>query len=118
MWQGYSRLWNVEHLMEIKYKQTTYFLSLKNTTSYYTFFSVGALAVRTEANLHGNRTPDFPWVENGGRGKPSHCISRHRVGIIIPFRNRESQLRTFLLNIHPFLHIQELDYGIFVIEQV
>jgi len=52
MWQGYSRLWNVEHLMEIKYKQTTYSLSLKNTTIYYTFekmtfFSVGALAVRT-----------------------------------------------------------------------
>jgi hypothetical protein len=83
-----------------------------------TFFSVGALAVRTAAHFHGNRTPAFPWVENGGRGKPSHCISRHRVGIIIPFRNRESHLQTFLLNIHPFLHIQELDYRIFVIDQV
>jgi hypothetical protein len=47
-----------------------------------TFFSVGALAVRTEANFHGNRTPAFPWVENGGRGKSSHWISRHRVGIL------------------------------------
>jgi hypothetical protein len=118
MWRDYCRLENVE----IKYKQTTYSLSLKNTTSYYTFemtfFSVGVLAVRTEAHFHGNRTPAFPWVENGERGKPSHCISRHRVGIIIPFRNRESHLRTFLLNIHPFLHIHELDYRIFVIDQV
>ncbi|VDI41407.1 beta-1,4-galactosyltransferase 1 [Mytilus galloprovincialis] len=59
----------------------------------------------------------YHWVQNGGRGKPSTCYPRHRVAIIIPYRNRESHLRTFLYNIHPILNRQELDYGIYVVEQ-
>jgi len=81
-------------------------------------FSVGPVSIITESNTHSNTMKTFPWVDNGGRGKPSHCTSRHRVAIIIPYRNRESQLRVFLHNIHPFLHKQELDYGIYVIDQV
>lgn len=28
----------------------------------------------------------YPKLEPGGHGKPEHCIARHRVAIIIPYR--------------------------------
>jgi len=55
---------------------------------------------------------------NGGRFFPEHCIPRQRVAIIVPFRNRTNQLKTFLLNIHPFLKRQLIDYTIFIVEEV
>jgi len=55
---------------------------------------------------------------NGGRFYPEHCIPRQRVAIIVPFRNRNDQLKTFLLNIHPFLKRQLIDYTIFIVEEV
>ena len=60
----------------------------------------------------------FPWVMTGGRSIPEDCHARHHVAIIIPFRDRDNHLRTFLYNIHPFLRRQQLDYGIYIIEQV
>lgn len=56
-------------------------------------------------------------LEAGGRWYPTKCASWQRVAIIIPYRNREQQLKVFLQNMHPFLQAQQLDYGIFVIEQ-
>ncbi|GIY24895.1 beta-1,4-N-acetylgalactosaminyltransferase bre-4, partial [Caerostris extrusa] len=53
----------------------------------------------------------------GGRWFPKHCSSWQRVAIIIPYRDRKEQLDIFLQNMHPFLQAQQLDYGIFVIEQ-
>ena len=46
-----------------------------------------------------------------------NCTARHRVAIIVPYRDRELHLRTFLLNIHSFLSRQMLDYGVFIVEQ-
>ena len=54
----------------------------------------------------------------GGRHKPSNCLARHKVAIIIPYRDREVHLKIFLQNIHPFLMSQQLDYAIFVVELV
>ena len=34
------------------------------------------------------------------------------------FRNREPHLRTFLHNIHRFVQKQQLDYAIFIVEQL
>jgi hypothetical protein len=56
-------------------------------------------------------------LELGGRYKPANCTARHRVAIIVPYRDREDHLRTFLYNIHSFLPRQQLDYGIFIVEQ-
>ena len=56
-------------------------------------------------------------LELGGRFKPKQCIARHRVAIIVPYRDREEHLRTFLLHMHSYLPRQQLDYGIFVVEQ-
>ena len=53
-----------------------------------------------------------------GRYSPEHCIARQRVAILIPIRDRESHLRVFLNHIHPILMRQQLEYGIYVVEQV
>ncbi|XP_071137234.1 beta-1,4-N-acetylgalactosaminyltransferase bre-4-like [Mytilus edulis] len=78
---------------------------------------VGDLAAYIDSPTYYDLDKLYPWVRDGGRGKPSYCYPRHRVAIIIPYRNRESHLRTFLYNIHPILYRQELDYGIYVVEQ-
>ena len=41
-----------------------------------------------------------------------------KVAIIVPYRDREDHLRTFLLNIHRFLQRQQNEYGIYIVEQV
>jgi beta-1,4-galactosyltransferase 1 len=59
----------------------------------------------------------FPHLEIGGRYRPKDCVSRHKVAIIIPYRDRKEHLKILLRNIHPMLERQQLDYGIYVIEQ-
>ncbi|XP_060082044.1 beta-1,4-N-acetylgalactosaminyltransferase bre-4-like [Ylistrum balloti] len=70
------------------------------------------------------RSPSFPeiekeysWLLAGGCYTPLECQSDHRVAVIIPYRNRQQQLKTFLYNIHPILQRQQIHYGIYVIEQ-
>ena len=57
-------------------------------------------------------------VLSGGRFVPSRCRAQSRVAIIVPYRNREEQLKLFLNHIHPILSRQELVYGIYVVGQV
>jgi beta-1,4-galactosyltransferase 1 len=59
----------------------------------------------------------FQKVYSGGRYLPSTCRSANRVAIIIPYRNREEQLRLFLNHLHPILGRQNLVYGIYVVNQ-
>uniref|UniRef100_A0A914NB92 Beta-1,4-N-acetylgalactosaminyltransferase n=2 Tax=Meloidogyne TaxID=189290 RepID=A0A914NB92_MELIC len=54
----------------------------------------------------------------GGHWRPKECKSRQKVAIVVPYRNREPHLRTFLHNIHRFLQKQQLDYAIFIVEQL
>lgn len=56
-------------------------------------------------------------IMTGGRFRPQHCQARHKVALVVPFRNRESQLPLFLQHMHPFLQRQELAYTIFIVEQ-
>ncbi|XP_052500554.1 beta-1,4-galactosyltransferase 1 [Budorcas taxicolor] len=58
-----------------------------------------------------------PKVKLGGRYSPIDCISPHKVAIIIPFRNRQEHLKYWLYYLHPILQRQQLDYGIYVINQ-
>lgn len=53
----------------------------------------------------------------GGQWKPLNCHPLFNVAIILPYRNRPTQLAIFMNFIHPFLQSQNLDYRIFVIEQ-
>ena len=57
-------------------------------------------------------------VEPGGYWKPKDCYARDRVAIIIPFRDRQSHLNILLKYLHPLLRRQQIEYRIFVIEQV
>lgn len=52
-----------------------------------------------------------------GKYKPKNCTARQKVAILIPFRDRESHLRIFLNHMHAFLMKQQLEYGIYVVEQ-
>lgn len=56
-------------------------------------------------------------IKPGGSWKPKHCTSLFDVAIIVPFRNREFQLKIFLSYMHPFLQKQMLNYQIIVVEQ-
>lgn len=58
-----------------------------------------------------------PGIKMGGRYTPKDCISPHKVAIIIPFRNRQEHLKYWLYYLHPILQRQQLDYGIYVINQ-
>ncbi len=59
-----------------------------------------------------------PELDAGGHWRPSSCIPRSRVAIVIPYMNRDRNLRVFLQHMHPFLQKQQLEYGIFVSEPV
>ena len=54
----------------------------------------------------------------GGQSKPVNGNVESKIAIIVPYRNRESQLRVFLKHIHPFLIRQSLNYRVFVVELV
>ncbi|CAF1235389.1 unnamed protein product [Adineta ricciae] len=56
-------------------------------------------------------------VQSGGRHQPKTCLPRHKVAIIVPYRNRWEILEQFLFHTHTFLQRQQLDYRIFVCEQ-
>lgn len=57
-------------------------------------------------------------VQVGGRYRPPDCLPKFKVAIIVPYRDRDEHLRTFLYNIHPMLMRQNIEYGIFIVEQV
>ncbi|XP_077201585.1 beta-1,4-galactosyltransferase 1 isoform X2 [Paroedura picta] len=56
-------------------------------------------------------------VRPGGRYTPKDCAALQKVAIIIPFRNRDEHLKYWLYYLHPILQRQQLDYGIYVINQ-
>lgn len=60
---------------------------------------------------------DNPRITNGGRFRPPDCVALQKVAIIIPFRNRDEHLKYWLYYLHPILQRQQLDYGIYVINQ-
>ncbi|UJR38241.1 hypothetical protein I4U23_030914 [Adineta vaga] len=57
-------------------------------------------------------------IQLGGHWHPSHCTAHYRVAIIIPYRNRDMQLRIFLNFMHSFLQKQQIDYQIYLIEPI
>ncbi|XP_013774563.1 beta-1,4-N-acetylgalactosaminyltransferase bre-4-like [Limulus polyphemus] len=56
-------------------------------------------------------------LQPGGAWSPYSCKSRHRVAIIIPFRDRHEHLMILLYHLHPLLQQQLLNYKIYVVEQ-
>jgi len=54
---------------------------------------------------------------SGGFYKPIQCLFNFSVALIIPFRNRDAHLSTFLNHIIPILKRQRLEFGIYVVDQ-
>ncbi|RNA38603.1 beta-1-4-N-acetylgalactosaminyltransferase bre-4 [Brachionus plicatilis] len=57
-------------------------------------------------------------ITPGGSYTPTECQPKYKIAIIVPYRNREDNLKLFLKNIHPFLIKQKLEYSIFLIEPI
>ena len=64
----------------------------------------GAVKVQTD-NIPSMEEMEmtYSFLEDGGHFKPNQCIAKHRVAIIVPFRDREEHLRTFLFHMHSFV---------------
>lgn len=58
-----------------------------------------------------------PKLQPGGQYRPRECRARDRVAIIVPYRDREQHLPIFLKNLHPFLMKQQIEYGVYIVEQ-
>jgi hypothetical protein len=80
----------------------------------------------TEGIVYVNQTkPTWQYLRDqnqdlqmGGHWTPPDCIPRHKVAIVIPYRNRESNLLLWLQHMHPFLKKQKIEYTVYVMEQV
>jgi hypothetical protein len=59
-----------------------------------------------------------PEVGPGGKWTPADCHARHKVALIVPYRDRYDHLKVWLDYIHPFLQRQNVQYQIFLVEQV
>jgi hypothetical protein len=64
-----------------------------------------------------NQSSYHPRVRLGGRYRPKTCRARHKVAIIVPYRDRYEILKHFLFHTHTLLQRQQLDYRIYVCEQ-
>ncbi|KAK4873417.1 hypothetical protein RN001_015446 [Aquatica leii] len=60
---------------------------------------------------------NFTQPKLGGEYEPSDCKAIFEVAVIVPYRNRQTQLQLFLNYMHAFLQQQKLKYRIFVVEQ-
>jgi hypothetical protein len=58
-----------------------------------------------------------PGLQAGGISRPTGCVARHKVAIIVPYRDRQTHLTILLSHLHPMLRRQQLDYRIYVVEQ-
>ncbi|XP_073663532.1 LOW QUALITY PROTEIN: beta-1,4-galactosyltransferase 5-like [Tursiops truncatus] len=59
-----------------------------------------------------------PTIKLGGHWKPSDCIPRWKVAILIPFRNRHEHLLVLLRHLIPMLQRQRLEFAFYKVEQV
>mgnify|MGYP001027163214 FL=1 len=58
-----------------------------------------------------------PNVLFGGRFRPTTCHARHKIALLVPYRDRYEILKHFLYHTHQFLQRQQLDYRIYICEQ-
>lgn len=78
----------------------------------------GPVPVVPDAPSEDDLERKFSNLDPGGHWRPHDCAAKHKVAIIIPYRDRDSHLRAFLHHMHPFLQKQQLDYAFFVVEQI
>lgn len=79
--------------------------------------AVGVVKVNKSAPSLEEQERAHPELAPGGHFQPGDCMARHKVAIIIPYRDRVSHLSVLLHHLHPILQRQQVDYTIFVVEQ-
>ncbi|KAJ3587300.1 hypothetical protein NHX12_010898 [Muraenolepis orangiensis] len=80
---------------------------------------VGPVSVHLSAPLSLDQIRQRnPLVSPGGRYSPPDCEARHHTAIVVPYRNRQTHLRTLLYHLHPFLQRQQVHYSIYIVQQV
>eukprot|EP00092_Neocalanus_flemingeri_P000219 GFUD01000235.1.p1 GENE.GFUD01000235.1~~GFUD01000235.1.p1 ORF type:complete len:472 (-),score=104.34 GFUD01000235.1:169-1584(-) len=77
----------------------------------------GKLQIVKEVQSFSSIMKENPSVLPGGEDSPEDCSTRHNVAIIVPYRDRRSQLAVFLRHIHPVLKRQDLHYRIYIVNQ-
>ena len=60
----------------------------------------------------------YLFVKRGGHSSPKDCKSYQKVAIIVPYRDRMHHLKILLNRLHPMLYKQQIEYRIFLVEQV
>jgi len=79
--------------------------------------ALGRIKVDLQAVNLSQVLAENPKVKAGGKYKPENCTARNKVAIIVPYRNRAHHLAALLRHIHPFLQRQQVEYGIYVVNQ-
>jgi hypothetical protein len=59
----------------------------------------------------------FPEMKNG-HFAPKNCRARQKTAVIFPYRDRERNLLLVLNNLIPFLMAQNIEFQVFIVEQV
>lgn len=78
---------------------------------------MGVVKVNKSAPSLEEQERAHPELAPGGHYQPGDCTARHKVAIIIPYRDRVNHLAVLLHHLHPILQRQQVDYTIFVVEQ-
>ncbi|RZB39740.1 beta-1,4-galactosyltransferase 1 [Asbolus verrucosus] len=65
-----------------------------------------------------NKPNEFYKPGQGGEYVPKNCNPLMKIAVIVPYRNRSQQLNLFLNYMHNFLQKQNLEYRIFIVNQM
>uniref|UniRef100_A0A4W4GGJ8 Beta-1,4-galactosyltransferase n=1 Tax=Electrophorus electricus TaxID=8005 RepID=A0A4W4GGJ8_ELEEL len=79
--------------------------------------TVGPLRVEVSDLMYLEQIRQELLLVDRGHYKPPQCLSVQKVAVIIPYRHREQHLKYWLYYLHPILQRQQLEYGVYVIEQ-
>ena len=84
---------------------------------FFFFITVGPISVNINATEWMDIEKKFQQVIKGSY-RPENCKTRHKVAILVPYRDRDTHLRIFINHMHSFLIRQQLEYGIYIVELV
>jgi hypothetical protein len=97
---------NLLYLNETKFKLS---VGERNFGEFWHLWHSSNVSALANASVPGD-------VRMGGQWKPSECVSRFKVAVIIPYRDRLPHLRVLISYLHLILQRQLLDYRIYVVE--
>lgn len=82
------------------------------------YIAEGTIYPQLDSVSYEEMISKFTWLVHGGLYMPTKCKPRENVAILIPFRDRDEHLRILLNNLHPVLYRQQLEYTVYIVEQV